>query len=211
MEADEYFDVLDWQSGEKTGEVISRQLAHQSGAAHEAIHIWIFTKHRGEYALLLQQRAWDKPNFPGMLDATVGGHFRAGEGIEEVLRETKEELGITVRSQDLQFVDRHPFELKLSGYLDREWIGEYFMFEQQELQDYSFPDQEAIGLAAIPFAAMERLIGDPEEKVEVSFYDGGGLVEERMIERQDISAHYFEGNFFGGLIHIFKGTPDYTP
>jgi isopentenyldiphosphate isomerase len=43
--------------------------------------------------VILQRRADDKDTWPGALDVSVGGHYRAGETLADVTREMSEEVG----------------------------------------------------------------------------------------------------------------------
>ncbi len=52
-------------------------------------------------ALVLQRRSATKDTWPGRLDVAVGGHVRAGESVRETLRESEEELGLSLSPEQL--------------------------------------------------------------------------------------------------------------
>jgi isopentenyldiphosphate isomerase len=90
----ELFDVLR-ADGTPTGRTKARALVHRDGDWHRAVHVWVAGENpAGASSLLFQRRGLGKDTWPGRLDATVGGHLRAGEGLVEALREIEEELGI---------------------------------------------------------------------------------------------------------------------
>ncbi len=70
-------------------------------------HLCIFdTKNR----LLAQLRQHTKKNYPDCYDLTAGGFVQAGEtSLLGILRETKEELGLTFSPADLVFYKTVPF------------------------------------------------------------------------------------------------------
>jgi isopentenyldiphosphate isomerase len=105
----EYFDVLDC-AGRKTGEIISRDDAHRTGAWHGAFHcLIIYEKHNGGYALF-QMRSAQKKTAPGKLDVSVGGHYGTGEDAKVAgPREIREELGLAVAFKDLVPLGRRVF------------------------------------------------------------------------------------------------------
>jgi len=99
QDPNELFDVV-LADGTPTGRVKPRAAVHRDGDWHRAVHVWIAgAEGDGAPFLLFQRRGLHKDTWPGRLDATVGGHLRAGEGIAEALREVEEELGIPAPAQ----------------------------------------------------------------------------------------------------------------
>jgi len=121
----ELFDLYDAE-GRPLGRTKPRADVHRDGDWHRSAHVWIFTgdgqseprEPRGpreprdgsRYGqgdgpgggrLLFQRRALDKDTWAGRLDASVGGHYRAGEGTESVPREIREELGLIIAPEEL--------------------------------------------------------------------------------------------------------------
>ena len=81
----------------------SRLDVHRLGLLHREIHVWMFDK---ENNIFFQNRGLSVFR-PGLLDATVGGHLNKGEDyIEAAIRETKEETGIIIGSDDLVFLKK---------------------------------------------------------------------------------------------------------
>jgi isopentenyl-diphosphate delta-isomerase type 1 len=97
----EMIDILDSQ-GTKTGATKPASEVHTDGDWHRTVHVWILNS---KHQLLLQRRSPTKVNFPDMWDISAAGHVDAGESsIETAIRETKEEIGLDLAPQDLEFL-----------------------------------------------------------------------------------------------------------
>ena len=87
-------------------EVISsstRGEIHRLGLLHREVHVWMFDNN---HFILFQKRALHRPQ-AGLFDATVGGHVNKDENyLGAVVRETKEETGISVLPSDLIFLKK---------------------------------------------------------------------------------------------------------
>lgn len=105
-----------WQAyneqGEPTHELTKGEA--RSGILHGAAHIWIW-HHDGEQVhVLLQIRAKDKLTWPGYLDISAAGHLNFGERpLLAAIRETKEEIGITVSQDKLKLLFVHHQDITL--------------------------------------------------------------------------------------------------
>lgn len=95
----EYWDLYDG-AGQKTGETHIRGGELPTGRFHKVVHIWIQNS-KGE--LLMQKRSDRVDNCPGVW-ATTGGSVQAGEEpLPTAVRELSEELGISVKAEELQY------------------------------------------------------------------------------------------------------------
>ncbi len=98
----ERFDVLG-PNGIPTGRTRRRDLVHRHGDWHRAFHCWIVIEvGEASPSVLLQRRADDKDTYPGRIDVSVGGHYRTGEGLADVIREMPEEVGQGAPLADLR-------------------------------------------------------------------------------------------------------------
>ena len=99
----ELFDVYR-ADGTPAGRVKRRADVHRDGDWHRSFHCWVLCQPPGEPGaaplLILQRRGYRKDTWPGRLDASVGGHYRAGETLTDVVREVEEEIGQAVRLED---------------------------------------------------------------------------------------------------------------
>jgi len=82
----------------------SRENVHRKGLLHREIHIWIYNKKK---EVLLQKRSMTKDVYPGLLDASVGGHVDLNDDYDKTaVRELEEETGIKVNKNDLTFITK---------------------------------------------------------------------------------------------------------
>lgn len=96
---DELIDILN-SEGKRLNKIALKSEAHKNGWFHQTVHVWFYTK-SGQ--ILLQQRGRNKNIFPLLWDVSVAGHIGAGENLEiAAIRETKEEIGITISVNDLK-------------------------------------------------------------------------------------------------------------
>ncbi|RMD45906.1 NUDIX domain-containing protein [Candidatus Pacearchaeota archaeon] len=87
-------DVCD-EKNNLTGRKEQIGVIHSKGLWHRVSHVWLYTS-KGE--VVLQLRSRKKRLFPGLLDVSAAGHIDSGETPRQAaLRETKEELGITLK------------------------------------------------------------------------------------------------------------------
>ncbi len=110
-----------WTSqGKPSGKLLPKSEVHRKGLHHATIHVWCYTANG---RILFQKRSRTKPNFPGLWDVSVAGHVEGHEDIRKAaLREVKEELGISLKEEDFDFLGVF-FETHQHGphYIDREF------------------------------------------------------------------------------------------
>jgi isopentenyldiphosphate isomerase len=101
----EIWDLLD-KNGNKVGKTTGKTMLLPEGYYHLGVDVWIKNS-EGKY--LIQKRSMIKKRLPGKWMAT-GGSVLAGEsGIDAVVRETFEELGIKVNTSKLTFLFKSGF------------------------------------------------------------------------------------------------------
>jgi isopentenyldiphosphate isomerase len=149
QDPEELFDVLT-PLGEPTGQAKPRWQVHRDGDWHRSIHLWICGQEHGVPFLDVQRRGLEKDNWPGMLDATVAGHLRAGEDIEAALREADEEVGLTITMGELLHAGTHlSSDDGSSGRKDREFQEILLARIDQPLSAYRPNADEVDGIARI--------------------------------------------------------------
>ena len=149
---DEIIEIWD-ASGKPTGTTALKSEAHKNGWFHPTIHLWLYT-HAGQ--VLLQKRAENKDTFPGLWDVSVAGHILDGETpLAGALRETKEEIGLFLQADQLEFLGRFTSDQKHPGGIhDRE-------FQYVYLAELPVPLEELNGnpgeVAALELRSLLRL------------------------------------------------------
>ncbi len=97
----EFFDVLN-EKGQYINQIETRETCHTKGLWHKAVAVFIINSKK---QVLLQKRSPYKKLWPNYWDITAGGHVLAGEfGFQAIIREIKEELGLTLLKNDMLFI-----------------------------------------------------------------------------------------------------------
>ena len=148
----EFFDVLnEW--GEYTDMVESREVCHKNGLWHRAVVVFILSPDNKK--VLLQQRSSSKKLWPNLWDITAGGHVLTGElGYQSAIRETKEEIGISIDKNELTFIGATTSENKSGDIINRHF-NEYYIvhkdvdikdvvIQKDEVQDIKWFDKEEV-------------------------------------------------------------------
>lgn len=121
MNAVETLDLVD-DEGNILGTAARADCHGDPALVHRAVHVLVFNS-SGE--LFLQRRSPDKLIQPGMWDSSVGGHVSSGEDFRSAaLRETTEELGISVAADKL----RHAFDYRISNEMETEHVRTYVLY-----------------------------------------------------------------------------------
>lgn len=172
QDPDELFDIVDANTGRPAGRVKRRAEVHRDGDWHRAIHVWITGRAENEPFLLFQRRAAGKDTAPLLLDATVGGHLRAGETVAQALREIDEEIGIAPDLSRLRFAgtrrgiaDRPP-EVR-----DFEIQDVYFLADDQPLTAYCPLPVELAELVRMPLQPLLALLSGEREDAPALILD----------------------------------------
>ncbi len=148
---EEYFDVLN-SKGEYTGKTESREKCHKEGLWHKAVVVFIVNS-RGQ--ILLQKRSSNKKMWPNMWDITAGGHVLSGEfGFQAIIRECKEEIGITLDKNDIMFIGATT-STNIKGDIVNNHFNEYYIankdidinslkLQKEEVSEAKWVDREEI-------------------------------------------------------------------
>ena len=137
---EEYFDVLN-EHGEYTNKVESRENCHRYGLWHKGVVVFIVSEDNKN--VLLQQRSNKKKLWPNKWDITAGGHVDAGEfGYQAVIRETKEEIGIDIDKESLEFIGATTSTNKIGDVINNH-INEYYIVHKDvDLNDVVLQTEE---------------------------------------------------------------------
>jgi isopentenyldiphosphate isomerase len=166
----EFFDVVD-RHGTPTGEVKRRSAVHQDGDWHRAFHCWVVVNdHAGEPAIVFQRRSLNKDTHPERLDVAVGGHYRAGEGFDEVVREIDEELGISPPREQLVPIGRRWAEGISDRWVDREIQDVYVHCLVDQVSTLRPSFEEITALDVIPAGDIHRLFDGASQRIATMRY-----------------------------------------
>ena len=181
----ELLDVLN-DDGQPTGITKPRSQVHLDGDWHRAIHIWVV---RGQDLVLLQRRALTKDLEPGKLDVSVGGHYRAGELFIDAIREAEEELGVTFRPGQLEYLHTVKSVREYPDLdpprLDREFQEVYVGRDDRPLDQFRLPPSEVDTVYEVPIAAAIELFEDGQYTAAAGF-DAMGRPSNAVLHEDDL-------------------------
>ena len=179
----ELFDLYD-AGGTPLGQSKPRKLVHRDGDWHRSLHIWVWSLAGGEPSLVFQRRSAGKDTHPRRLDVAVTGHVRAGESIEQTLREAEEEIGLHVGPEDLVRLGlRRRADRSRPGVIDNELQEIYVAAAPVEITALCPSPEELEAIVAVPLATAWRVLRDGGEAKGVRLVgegEGARLVEETV-------------------------------
>lgn len=138
---EEILDILDEQTGNKTGNTIEKSQAHLKGIWHGSIHLLIVNEDRT--CTLLQKRCTEKKLYPNIWDIAVGGHISAGEtDLTSAQRELEEELGIDSSDLEIQYIKTVKESLDNNGVISNEFVSIFLIYKNIDINDIKLQAEE---------------------------------------------------------------------
>lgn len=158
--ADELIDIFDENNNSLNLQKMKSE-AHKNGLWHRTAHIWIYNS-KGE--ILLQLRAKDKKLYPGKWDISASGHVSANEEpIISALREIEEETGLSVKKDDLEFVQIRKKERNF-GNIVNEFYYVYFLKFDEDVNSLKLQKEEVEAVKFLPISKVEEELKNHYEK-----------------------------------------------
>lgn len=137
-QTEEYLDVFD-ENNQPTGVSLPRRQIHAEGLWHRTVHIYLFRKGADGLEFLLHLRSKLKETSPGLWDTRFGGHIKAGQSVEEGVRdELQEEIGLD--TSQIQLIEGE--WKKRDNFPNREYTKFYFLEYNDSLDNLKFNDGE---------------------------------------------------------------------
>ena len=157
----ELIDIIT-KDGKPTGKTALKSLIHSKGYYHNTAHVWFYTK---EGQILLAQRAASKSICPLLWDVSVAGHVDAGETIEEAaIRETQEEIGLTITKPDLHKIGVFPcFQTYENGIVDNEFHHTFIVELKVPLKKLTSQKHEVERLKLVTIQEFEMFLEFTED------------------------------------------------
>lgn len=197
---EEQLDIFD-EAGQHIG-VEARSEVHRLGLWHQTFHCWIYRVVEGQIEILFQKRHPQKDTCPNLLDITSAGHLLASEQPSEGVRELYEELGLSVRFEQLSEIGMIRDVMSSPGIIDKE-MCHTFVFEcEQPLDDYVLQQEEVTGLLWVRLEPLEQLFNGALTEVTAAGFlvdeNGSAIDTECKVTQADFvphEAHYYDQVF----------------
>jgi NADH pyrophosphatase NudC (nudix superfamily) len=104
-----------------------------------------------------------------MLDITAAGHLAAGETVEQGLREVREELGVSLSTEQLHSLGyRVEVADQANGQLNREYQAVYLGETALSPRDFRPQPDEVYGLIGVAIADCFRIFADKTQRCNAS-------------------------------------------
>lgn len=157
---EEYFEILD-EKGNLTGRKEERHKCHEEGLWHKAVFVFILNS---KSQVLLQKRSSTKKMWPNKWDVSAGGHVLAGEfGFQAIIREVKEELGISLEKEDITFIGTTISTNKNGERIDNHFNEAYIVHKEIDETKLQLQSDE---VAQVKWMEQEEIIQKVKNKSE---------------------------------------------
>ncbi|WP_007025536.1 NUDIX hydrolase [Saccharomonospora iraqiensis] len=173
----------------------TKKQAHHHGLWHRTFSALALNPSRRR--VMLQKKAPGRYSFdrPDYADITVGGHYHAGEDVEDGVREVHEELGLPVSYDQL-----HPIGLRQTAvtlapdYIEREFQHWHLLPVDVGLEDIPLADVEVSGLVDLDVDDAVALAAGDADTVPARFAsrveDGGLRHSDGTLSRAELVPNY---------------------
>lgn len=150
----EFIDIYD-NLGQKCDMTLEKDEAHKKALIHKGVCVWIINSNN---EILLQTRS-SHVMFPNLLDISFSGHIQAGEtSLEAAIREGREELGINLEIDKLQYLFSCREYGGTDGYFENE-IDDVFLYRADiPIEEYTFCDNEVKEVSYVPLDEFKMMV-----------------------------------------------------
>lgn len=152
MEEKELLEVVT-EDGIPTGKILTRRKVHEKNLLHNEIVVYVIND---KNQLLLQKRAASKKSSPNCWGSSCAGHVDVSETLEEAaLRELSEELGITIKEEELKILIYKKLVLRQNSNSNvRTW---YYIKTDLDISDFTIQKEE---LSEIRWFSLDEVISN---------------------------------------------------
>ena len=163
---EEYFDILN-ENGCYLEYTKPKKEAHQNGLWHRGAVNFIINNKK---EILLQKRCATKDIDPNLWDVSVGGHCDKDEfSFETVIRETYEELGLSLKKEDLLFIGSFKGEIIKDDVHDSMFIDCFVTFKDINIKDINIQKEELSEIRYISLAKLKDLVTNKKHLIRSNY------------------------------------------
>lgn len=195
---------------EPTGKSIEKKEAHKQGLWHRVFTCLIINPETG--TAFLQKKTPGRYSFdrPDHMDITVGGHYEAGESIDNGIRELEEETGIDATFDQLVPLGQRQTSVILApDYNNNEFQHIFLLPVDISLESFKFVDDEVCGMVEIPITRGIDLMQGKIDKLQVKGIfaadNGNPQVSELTITQEDFVPAYLKTDEFMTRLFVAAG------
>ena len=130
--------------------ICEKGLAHKLGLWHETFNGIIVNKENKSIIFQIKNANHNRVHDMDKIDISVGGHYQAGEKIEDGIREIKEESGIEIDFKDLVYIgERQVSTIVKEDYIVREFQKIFIVPYNGSITNLKCQDDEVNGFIEI--------------------------------------------------------------
>ena len=139
----EQWQLYDEQGRAMAGRGAGKDDVFAKGLLHGGAHVWIWRVVKNTVEVLLQKRAAGKRTWPNLYDISAAGHIDLGEEpVTAAIRETEEEIGVSISPSELVHVGVHrAYMVTPNNAIENEfqwlyllWLTQSVKFTQQDAE-----------------------------------------------------------------------------
>lgn len=149
-------------TGNKIGKNLTRHELQLQQLWQLVVHVWIVDEQNN---LLVQQRSHTTTTFNDLWDISVGGTVDLGEDSDATaVRETKEELGLSITKDKLIYLGRVKMSPKpiSPDFMERDLSDEYLLrLPHIAFADLKLQAEEVQAVDTMPLTELRRITQDP--------------------------------------------------
>lgn len=151
---EELIDCLD-EFGNKTGIVKPKSAIKKDGDYHRVIAVLIVNDDK----ILIHQRSKNKKVYPSLWSLFIRGHVQSGEdSLDAALREIKEEIGISINKNELEFLYTLKEEAKKKDYIENMFYDTYILRKNINIKNITIQKEEVDDIKYINIDEVYNLI-----------------------------------------------------
>ncbi len=148
----EIFDLYDKEFNKLDKQMV-RGTTNEDGEYHLVVHVWIRNQ-LNQY--LIQQRNKATDRIPYQWACTAGAVQTTETSLDAAIRETREEIGITLKKDQFQLVKRYFVDDSLANYI----VDCYIVLEDILLKDVKIDTVEVRDVAYKTMPQIKQMITD---------------------------------------------------
>jgi 8-oxo-dGTP pyrophosphatase MutT (NUDIX family) len=149
------YDIID-ENDNLINQIATYNEVHEKGLWYRAVHAIIYTP---EKEIVMQKRAPSLAYHPDEIEISVGGGVDAGETPEgAIIREIKEELGISIKKSQLRYIGKTKFNHKTLTQINRFFLYSYAVCVDKKSLKMSVNPQETSAIFLITARKLRRAL-----------------------------------------------------